>query len=104
MQTTVTINGSDATVTIEHTGALAKVQETIEKTALYAFNHGYYIVPDGVDPSTVTFDGLTNNQKLALFTNFVQVAILNAARVQYIEDAVEAARVAADADTGNIFI
>ena len=104
MQTTVTINGGNATVTIEHTGTLANVQETIEKTALYAFRHGYYFVPDGVDPSTVTFDGLTNNQKLALFTDFVQTAILMAAKAQYIEDAIEAARETANADAGNIFI
>ena len=104
MQTTVTVNGSNATVDIAHTGTLEKVQATVEKVALFALLHGYYDVPEGVDPSTITFDGLTNQQKLTLFTTFVQAAILRAAKEQYIEDAIDSARTTAVTDAGTIFI
>lgn len=104
MQTTVTVNGSNATVDIAHTDTVEKVQATVEKVALYALLHGYYIVPEGVDPSTIVFDNLTNQQKLTLFTAFVQTAILRAANEQYIEDAINSARTTAITDAGTIFI
>ena len=62
MQTTVSINNLAATVTIEHTGEKDRVLATLEQAGLYAFNHGFYSVPEGTDPSTITWESLKSTK------------------------------------------
>ena len=102
MQTTISINDPNATITIEHTGEKDKVLATLEQAGLYAFNHKFYSAPEGVDPSTITWDSLNNTQRLAVFTNYITHVILEAANSQYVDAAAEAARIAALA--ADIFI
>ena len=104
MQTTVTINGRNATVDHRAHRTIEKVLATVEKASPVRLQSRVLLVPEGVDPSTITFDGLTNQQKLTLFTAFVQAAILRAAKEQYIEDAIDSARTTAVTDAGTIFI
>lgn len=96
---TITISAptnGNRTVTWTKTAASQKVLDTAEHAAHYYFDLGFG--DHGTESAPRTWLDQTNNEKLILYDSFLVYATKKAARDYFVSDAVEDARIAADAN------
>jgi hypothetical protein len=86
-------------LTFTYTAELEKVQNVINNTVQFLYNHpggqAYRQYDGGV---LIPFDSLTNQQKVDIVDSFVRSSILQKSRRNIIEQSIEAAREIAEAD------
>ena len=96
MTATVTVNGQQATITFEYTGALSNMQALALTAAEYLFDHGYG--DHGTDDQPRVFSDLSNAERLDMLDQHVRRVLMDAARAHLVASAIDAARDQAESD------
>lgn len=98
MSASFIING-DGTISFrfEYTAQTQNIQDAANDAAEHLFKEGWFLQPDPFNP--LSFDQLTNQQKLDLLDDFVKRSLLGIAKRRYITNSIEAAEISATNDT-----
>lgn len=94
---TITISAptnGNRTITFSKTVESTKLLDTADKAGRYLFSVGYG--DHGTPDQPKTFDDLTNAEKLAILDAYIATILRDAARTWHIQEAIEAARIAAE--------
>lgn len=102
MSATFNVSGGNTTITINYTAVTAKVQDTIGNAALNLWNRG--LGDHGTEETPITFDSLTNQQKLNLVDEYVLRIIRDLAKTQNILTQSDAAKSTAESENETKFI
>lgn len=103
MTATFIVNGDGTTtVQFEYTAANQRVLDTAGDAAHLLFDQHRFVQPDPDNP--LTFDELTNQQKLNLLDAYVLKSILSIAKQYYVEYSIAVARDDAVTDTETRYI
>lgn len=96
-----TTSNGNGTITLSYTAPLAKIQSLAESAAEFLFARGYG--DHGTEEEPLTFDDLTNTQKLEILDQIVKEILMNYAKTGYIDAEIETARLSAIAQAAQDF-
>lgn len=99
MAINTTTQGGNTTVTITYTAANQRMSDTLVDAAHYLWDRGF-----GDHGEGVTFDSLTNVQKLDLIDTYVKRVILDAAKAYHLVVGQDTARTTAQTDNQTRYI
>lgn len=98
------VNNGDGTTTVNfgYTASTQKVLDTAGDVAHLLFDQGFFVQPDPENP--LTYEELTNQQKLDMIDVLVRRTLINAARQYYVEESIDTARETALADVDTRYL
>jgi hypothetical protein len=100
MAATFVNKGTDLTISFVYTGPTQTIYDIANGAAHLLWNQGMgphgESVPDQPS-SVVTFEGLTPEQKLVILDTYIATTFVNLAKSNFVQDAVSAAQIAAEA-------
>lgn len=99
MAINTTSSNGNTTVTITYTALTQKVTDTLTDCAHYLWDHGF-----GDHGVGVTFESLTNAQKLSLVDDYVKKVVVDSAKTYHSVSAQDTARSTAEVENSTRFI